>query len=67
MARRKKKRGYKAGTIIPPRTPGGTWAIRLPGKGNKKGEYFGGFESEEMARKVLTARAPRMRAAGRST
>lgn len=51
MARRRRKRSYGSGQVVAPRVVGGTWTIRYrDGAARRK---RGGFESREMAERVL--------------
>lgn len=51
MAKRQRKRQYGSGTVVPPATPGGTWAIRL--RVGKQRRYEGGISTRELAERAL--------------
>lgn len=63
MGSRRRKRSYGSGQLIPPRVPGGTWAVRFR-EGSKRVKR-GGFATREIAERVL-ARIAGEAAVGRS-
>ena len=52
--KRKRKRAYGSGEIVPPRTVGGTWGVRYGPRDRRR--FEGGFPSREMAENVLALR-----------
>ncbi len=63
MPARRRKRSYGSGQVVPPRVTGGSWAVRYR-EGDRRC-FRGGFESREMAERVL-ARLAGDAAVGRS-
>jgi integrase len=51
MARRRRKRAYGAGQVVPPRVPGGPWLIRWREGARRRSK--GGFATRELAERVL--------------
>ena len=51
MASRKRKRQYGSGAVVAPKSPRGTWGVRVRAGGRR--QYRGGFATRELAERVL--------------